>query len=700
MTHEALVTLIVTPRERFAMARRSLESIVANTRSGYRLVYVAGGATRSVQEYLQTACAANGFELIVRPEFLAPNAARNLGLERATTRYVAFLDNDVVVEPGWLEALVRCAEEEQADLVSPLCLIFEPEKRYVHSLGGTLSISESSGQLVLRERHHLGPICLRTSPRHLVRLKSDYAEFHCCLVRRSVFERIGPADEQILGAAEHIDLALHLRAIGGRGFAEPEAVVSYLPVDYTLADHDNHVLRWSEAWHFPTMDHLREKWNLSSASPLFHDYRTGFAELRDRCLLRSERVEPPKRMDQLDPAQTIVQLLNQMAHLGYPLEARTLVRQAYGIATQLSPAVYRASGRPLTAHLVGTSSVLAAFGANPQVLVAAVLHTAYALGQYPDDWAQSVPAMRRWLRRRIGSAAEDLVYRYSRLSLEDVSSYSAGDVERVPIPLAHAVLIRVANGIEDRVVDDELYFDSAHWLADSNAQIERWLPCFTQIAERLDVGGLTAILRECVSKAQPDSHPHPMRTRRPLNYTIEPCSGALNAINARVVDAHAPSGANGQHGKAPIGATRQIGLDAIRALNGGSITCRDGTVQIVADPQPWAYSAYLSAGVIDGQSGAATIALLVQAQRGVMGVMALERGSSVYQVVPEQSVVTHPEALVVRLEIEALEDLGNIVFRGWSADEEGRAILSIIAIGVDLHTGRAGRWFHSGSRSA
>ena len=75
----------------------------------------------------------------------------------------------------------------------------------------------------------MGPICLRTSPRRLVRLESDYAEFHCCLVRRSVFERIGPADTQILGAAEHIDLALHLRAIGGRGFAEPEAVVSYLP---------------------------------------------------------------------------------------------------------------------------------------------------------------------------------------------------------------------------------------------------------------------------------------------------------------------------------------------------------------------------------------------------------------------------------------------------------------------------------------
>ena len=46
-----------------------------------------------------------------------------------------------------------------------------------------------------------------------------------------------------------------------------------------------------------------------------------------------------------------------------------------------------------------------------------------------------------------------------------------------------------------------------------------------------------------------------------------------------------------------------------------------------------------------------------------MGIMVLERGSSVHQVVPEQSVVANPEAIVVSLEIQALEDMGDIVFR-------------------------------------
>ena len=77
----------------------------------------------------------------------------------------------------------------------------------------------------------------------------------------------------------------------------------------------------------------------------------------------------------------------------------------------------------------------------------------------------------------------------------------------------------------------------------------------------------------------------------------------MTAIHGRNVDAPAPSGANGQHVKAPVAATRQIGLEGIAALNGGSIIRRDHAVQIVADSQPWAYSAYLPADLMVGQSG-------------------------------------------------------------------------------------------------
>jgi histidinol-phosphate phosphatase family protein len=47
-----------------------------------------------------------------------PAAARNLGWRRATTAWVAFLDDDVVPEPGWLEALARDLERLPGDVAA------------------------------------------------------------------------------------------------------------------------------------------------------------------------------------------------------------------------------------------------------------------------------------------------------------------------------------------------------------------------------------------------------------------------------------------------------------------------------------------------------------------------------------------------------------------------------------------------------
>jgi hypothetical protein len=706
MTNDPLVTIVVTPRERYAVARRNLESLAANTPENHRLVYVAPGAPAAVQQYLRDACAARGYELILRPDYLAPNPSRNLGLAQANTRYVVFIENDVVVEPGWLGALLRCAEQEQADIVSPLCLIGDPADRNVHSFGGVLLLENGAGTTLLREQHHCGPICLRTDPRRLSRMASDYSEFHCALLRRSVFERLGPLDEQILGAAEHIDLALHLRALGCRGFAEPDAVVSYLPQAYTLADLDTYAVRWSDAWYFPTMQHLGKKWNLSAGSALFHDYFSSFREIRERCLLREEgpAASAPRGPERLRPAQTIVQLLDQMQALGYPLESVLKVRDAYGISGELAPGCFRASGRTFLAHLVGTASITAAFGANAAVIAAALLHAAYASGQFPNGFGESTAAMRRWLRRRVGRATEELVYIYSRLQLDNLAPYvpqdgpghGSGDLDRMPIELANAVVIRIANGIEDRIAGDHHYFDSAVWLEQSNAQIVQWMPSFAAIADRLGMGGMAAILddtvkhtvRNTVKRAQAGSDHPALRPSRPLNYSIRSESGVIQALHARNILADGPAsndaidgspepfGENGSTlGTSPAAASSNaarsarrvanVDLQPLAALNDGVVRPQSNGVRVVSDPRPWAYSAYLRLQDLAEATGPAEIQIRLRGERGTIGLLLLERGSSVHPVVPEQSADPSADPVVVRFEIAAIQEVGDLIFRPW-----------------------------------
>src|SRR5258705_13531358 len=139
---EPLVTIVIVPRERFSFALTSLDAVYERTSFPFRLVYVDAGSPRAVRRALQRRAADRGFELLRVDRYLTPNAARNLGLHRVHTRYVVFLDNDGLVMPGWLTALVGCAEETGAAVCGPLQLIGDPARELIHIAGGTAGIIE------------------------------------------------------------------------------------------------------------------------------------------------------------------------------------------------------------------------------------------------------------------------------------------------------------------------------------------------------------------------------------------------------------------------------------------------------------------------------------------------------------------------------------------------------------------------------
>ena len=129
------VTVVVVPRERFSHALASLESIQQNTDGPFELIYIDGHGPPELARELERRAAAGPFRLIRSDHYLSPNAARNLALPHVTTKYLAFVDNDVIVTPGWLGALVACAEEHGCTAVCPLT--FEDEAfSVVHHAGG------------------------------------------------------------------------------------------------------------------------------------------------------------------------------------------------------------------------------------------------------------------------------------------------------------------------------------------------------------------------------------------------------------------------------------------------------------------------------------------------------------------------------------------------------------------------------------
>ncbi|MGH7835937.1 MAG: glycosyltransferase family 2 protein, partial [Candidatus Binatia bacterium] len=243
------MTIIVVPRERFSHSERSLRNLYENTTVPFDLVYVSAGAPERIRRYLETEAEGKKFRLLHADRYLSPNQARNLGLREASTRYVVFLDNDALVAPRWLEALVQCAEETGAWVVGPLYLYGEFERAVIHMAGGTLRLAEQQGKRLFIDEQYLFDTALAAAPVPLSRRRCDYAEFHCMLVRTEAFGRLGELDEKLLSLHEERDFCLAVGRAGGSVCIEPKAVVTFVPPPpCDWSDVPYFMMRWSDSW--------------------------------------------------------------------------------------------------------------------------------------------------------------------------------------------------------------------------------------------------------------------------------------------------------------------------------------------------------------------------------------------------------------------------------------------------------------------
>ena len=263
------VTVVMTPRERFSYTTKSLESILEHTAAPYRLIVVDGGSPASLARYLDKRSAEAGFEVIRTPHYLSPNHARNLAIKQVATKYIVFIDNDVIVTPGWLERLVACADETDATIVSPLVCQGTPLHTEIHCAGGVSAIEEDvkDGQPRRRiiERIFLQGRKLEAERPNLQRGPTGLAEFHCMLVRADFFERHGPLDDRLLNSKEHVDICIQVERLGGTVYLEPDSLVTYVTVPpMALSDMPYYMLRWSDAWENASLHRLVEKYELEN----------------------------------------------------------------------------------------------------------------------------------------------------------------------------------------------------------------------------------------------------------------------------------------------------------------------------------------------------------------------------------------------------------------------------------------------------
>ena len=461
VSNRPTVTLVMTCRERFRLTETAIESVMRNTSMPFRLLYADVGSPDWLRARLEQLAETWSFEIVRFDEALWPSQVRRRIASMIDTDYAVFMDNDVLVAPGWLEKLCECADQTGAGIVGPVYLWGDSERTdRIHMAGGELKEEPEAGGIVLREKHRsynkkIGEVDLH-------RAECGFVEFHCMLMRRELFGSPEIFDDEIVCVHEHIHASLVARDMGYKTFVEPAAQVIYLSdAPYSLSDLDMFRQRWSHEAGERSIRAFAKRWNVIDDERSFgvrqflvrHNAHVDpvRSTLQDTRIARTPMVEG-------DLKQTLSGLVELARLRGYTDHDLEQMRKAHWTATLLSNAGYRPCGRPFLNHLVGTASVLVHFGFEMRLVIAALLHAAYTHApRLPGGAEGTVGSMARALGGR-DSMIERLVRAYTLrggrwrqlAKLDDwQSSATITDIDTATLAMANDVDMHLSGEVRE-----------------------------------------------------------------------------------------------------------------------------------------------------------------------------------------------------------------------------------------------------------
>ena len=186
-----------------------LDRLCEQTLTPAQIVVADDGSTDGSAE----AAASLGAEVVALREHAGFAAAVNAGLTRCRNEWVALLNNDVTLQPDWLERLVAAAEGAGAWLACGKLLSASGPQR----LDGTFDLL-CRGATAWRAGSGRVDGKLWDQPRAI-----RFAGFSAVLLRRELFATVGPLDERFGSYLEDVDFCLRCALRGFRGVYVPQA---------------------------------------------------------------------------------------------------------------------------------------------------------------------------------------------------------------------------------------------------------------------------------------------------------------------------------------------------------------------------------------------------------------------------------------------------------------------------------------------
>ncbi len=207
------VSIVVVNTNELHHLEHLLPSLFAQDYPDYEVLIVDNGSTDNSLNYVT-----ENFpeaRIICNQRNLGYAGANNAGFSSASGQYIAVLNPDTRVEPGWLREIIMALESDsEAALATPKILLMDnPQK--INACGNQITFSGLTVCRGLDEPAHHYPT------QEIVSAVSGAA----FVVRKSVLDRIGGFDERFFIYYEETDLCLRAMLAGYHCLYVPRAVV-------------------------------------------------------------------------------------------------------------------------------------------------------------------------------------------------------------------------------------------------------------------------------------------------------------------------------------------------------------------------------------------------------------------------------------------------------------------------------------------
>ncbi len=230
-------------------------------------------------------------------------------------------------------------------------------------------------------------------------------------------------------------------------------------------------------------------------------------------------------------ASSYIGLLRQLADAGWDDDALTRAHRAHDLARTLVAGLFNGDGRPFVCHLLSLASLLARYGRPQDVVVAGLLHSVYAHGDF--GLCCSFPRARQRVRDAVGPDVETLVLRFHTLAWNARGlDHHVAQIDRMDPLDREVVRMRLANEL-DHLLDGAAWMraDADRYLAARADRMDR----FVALASALEMPALAQDLVAALAATTATPIPAVCRESTAEPFALLPASAGRKLV-ARAAD--------------------------------------------------------------------------------------------------------------------------------------------------------------------